>query len=72
LDNLLILRGMLGHNQIETTERYAHIPIVAVLKDRAVVERYAEAERIYEQTIRYPKDETERRGRQRDTREEAA
>lgn len=62
LDNLLILRGMLGHKHIATTEAYAHIPLAAILKDRSVIARHIEAQRIYDQTALYPKDEHERRG----------
>lgn len=62
LDNLLILRGMLGHNQISTTEAYAHIPLAAILKDRAVIARHIEAQHIFDDTFLYPRQEDERRG----------
>lgn len=62
IDNLLILRGMLGHNQITTTETYAHIPLAAILKDRSVIARHVEAQEIFDATFLYPREELENRG----------
>lgn len=62
IDNLLILRGMLGHNQITTTEAYANIPLAAILKDRSVIARHVEAQEIFDATFLYPREELENRG----------
>ena len=53
LDNLLILKGMLGHENIKTTEIYSSIPIIAargLCQKKNVKFRFEEADEIYQKT----------------------
>jgi integrase/recombinase XerC len=68
IDNLIILKSMLGHEHISTTEIYASIPIAAlqsVMGDRKVRLRFEEADRIYQATYLAPRLHVEKRGHNR-------
>jgi integrase/recombinase XerC len=68
LDNLLILKGMLGHESIKTTEIYSSIPIVIVqsLSNRQEVKfRYEEADEIYRATYLPGYKNIQKRGRRK-------
>jgi integrase/recombinase XerD len=65
LDNLLVLKGMLGHADVKTTEIYASIPIAALqsIRDHKQVHpRYAEADEIFRATYLPARLQTEKRG----------
>lgn len=65
LDNLLILKGMLGHENIKTTEIYSSIPFVVLRRlaqGNEIRARYEEAEQIYELTYLPNYKNTEKRG----------
>jgi hypothetical protein len=67
-DRFLVLKSLLGHEHIKTTEIYASIP-VAVLQslsgDCQVSLRYEEANNIYEATYLPPYKHVEERGHHR-------
>lgn len=66
LDNLLILKGMFGHEDIKTTEIYSQIPIVVMqfLASRQDIRlRYEEADQIYQLTYLPGYKHIEKRGR---------
>lgn len=68
LDNLLILKGMLGHESIKTTEIYSSIPIVVLQSLTACQEvkfRYEEADEIYRVTYLAAYKNTQKRGRRK-------
>jgi integrase/recombinase XerC len=63
LDKMLVLKSILGHSNISTTEIYSAIPITALqsLKGKRHV-RFEEAQRIYEDTYLPERSHKERRG----------
>lgn len=68
VDNLIILKSMLGHEHIQTTEVYASIPIAAlqsIMGERKVRLRFEEADRIYQSTYLPVSKHTEKRGYRR-------
>jgi integrase/recombinase XerD len=68
MDNLVVLKNMLGHEHIHTTETYASIPIAAlqsILGERKVRLRFEEADRIYQATYLAPRLHVEKRGHSR-------
>ncbi|HWT03139.1 MAG TPA: tyrosine-type recombinase/integrase [Pyrinomonadaceae bacterium] len=68
LDSMLILKGVLGHSQLSTTEIYSAIPVTAlqsVAGRREVRLKYREAQDIYDATYLPRYMNTERRGRWR-------
>lgn len=68
MDNLIILKRMLGHENIRTTEMYGSIPIAALqslLNQEHVRVRYLEAQAILDATYRPERQHTEKRGRKR-------
>jgi integrase/recombinase XerD len=68
LDNLLVLKSMLGHADIRTTEVYTAIPIAALQSlagKRQIRLKYAEAQQIYDATYLPAREHKERRGRRR-------
>jgi integrase/recombinase XerD len=65
LDNLIILKGMLGHSDIRTTEIYSSIPIVvtqSLCRKEDIKARYEEAGEIYQSTYLPHYKHTEKRG----------
>lgn len=68
LDNLLILRGMLGHENIKTTEIYGSIPIVAlqtICSQPVVHMRFKEADDIFQATYLPEYKNIQKRGRKK-------
>lgn len=68
LDRLLLLKGMLGHENISTTEIYASIPVVVLQSlsgDKQARARYEDAHLIYESTYLNRHRHSERRGHTR-------
>jgi integrase/recombinase XerD len=65
LDNLLILKSMLGHERINTTEIYTSIPIAALRSiggKQQIRFKYEEAQQIYDATYLPARMHKERRG----------
>ncbi|MFD1030804.1 tyrosine-type recombinase/integrase [Metaplanococcus flavidus] len=69
INKLVIVRDALGHNDIKTTEIYAHIPPAAIKnlqaknKDHNILYRFEESQYIYERTYLPMKNHREKRGR---------
>ncbi len=69
INKLVIVRDALGHNDIKTTEIYAHIPPAAIKnlqtknKEHNIFYRFEEAQNIYDQTYLPMKSHKEKRGR---------
>jgi len=69
LNKLVILRDILGHNDIKTTEIYSHIPPAAIKnlqlqnKKFNIINRFEEAQFIFEETYLPMRNHTEKRGR---------
>ena len=68
LENLVVCQRALGHTSIRTTERYGMIPAPIIAQMRQLgsqhgfMERYQEANYIYEQSFKPQRNHTENRG----------